>query len=176
MNPGGNPSVNMNMQMNQGHNKNQAAAPTTLKLSPINQSKQRSIELPQIVNSEFKKRFDSLANKDAVVKVHLPQDKKFRIKRNKIVDTGAKSSKHAEETKTFNYTQFPQFSSQALADSKDNDEVVIENKSIEQIEKHKADRDDGQRNSNEKLTTIVESPQIDRDDKNTEESKSVHLI
>lgn len=176
INPGGNSSVNVNKHSNQVTTKNQGAVQTNVKLSPINQSKQRSIELPQIVNTDLKKRLENLNNKETVGKIQLPQDKKFRIKRNKIVDTNAKNIVSNEESKNFNYTQFPKFTSHVLADSKDNDEVIIDQNSIEMIDNKKSMVQNADRTSNEKLTTIVESPKSEKDEKNSNESKSVHLI
>ena len=176
INHDGNSSANTNILANQSINKYQVAAPVNVKLSPINESKQRSIELPEIVNTDLKKRLENLNNKDAIAKMKIPQEKKFRIKRNKIVEANPKNTSKNEESKGFNYTQFPVFSSRVLAESNENDEVVIKENSIEEIKIMKSNKVDVDPPTNEKLTTIVESPDVDRDEKNTEESKSVHLI
>ena len=134
---------------------------------------------------------DKLQHKDIITNLQQNSaEKKFRIKKNKGLTTNLKASLGRDDVKIFHQSMIinpKQESSpttkskppRILAKSRETEEdVVIDTPEDETVyDKHSNGVDPDQQYAPEKLTTIVESPNVDRHEhKTTEESKSIKVM
>lgn len=105
----------------------------------------------------------------------MPQEKKFRIKRNKINDTTFKGSTSNEEAKSFIGIYTNKVNGNANDKLSNQTSLIIEESNQDQY-KHESKHNNSVQRINEELDTIIENQSNDNDRVLTEERKALNCI